>query len=469
MSGSSNEDNLILPINLGSPRPPDENGFLIVVLKSGSLPLGRRDLLRAAKEIGLLELAEALQDFDLTARPLITSVGAEELLQLEQIASERGFAPPHSLSNYWRLQAGSETPSLDEVEDGLRRLPEVELVYREKRGSDPVTSADYSASEHFLDAAHTGIDARWFWTQPNGDGAAMHFIDLEDGWFLAHEDLPAPTLIFNDNRDGIDFYTGDHGAAVLGVVAGVDNAKGIVGIAPNVASVRTVSSFKISQPGLVDVANALMAAAKASPMPHVVLIEVQLGIRSLPVEIESANLSAIRVAVGNGIIVVEAAGNGGNDLDSLIGADSGAILVGAGTAADPHNRSIWPNGDASNYGSRVLCYAWGDSIVSAGYGDLAGTDNQSYTSTFGGTSGASAIIAGAALLLQGMHFATTKTLLSPLQMRTLLSNPMTGTAQGGTVAGNIGVMPNLRAIVENGSSPVATERFNGKLVFERLV
>jgi len=449
-SGSGNKDNLILPINLGSPPPPDENGFLIVVLKAGSLPLGRRDLVRTAKESGLLELAEALQDFDLTARPLITSVGAEELLHLEQVASERGFAPPYSLSNFWRLQAGPETPPLTDVEGGLRRLPEVELIYREKSGSAPVTSADYSAREHFLDAAPTGIDARWFRTQPNGDGSAMHFIDLEDAWFLDHEDLPAPTLIFNDNRDGIDFYTGDHGAAVLGVVAGVDNAKGIVGIAPNVASVRTVSSFKISKPGAVDVANALMAAVTASPRPHVILIEMQLGIRSLPVETDVANFSAISVAVGNGIIVVEAAGNGGNDLDPLIAADSGAILVGAGTAAGPHNRSIWPNGDASNYGSRVVCYAWGDGIVSAGYGDLAGTDNQSYTSTFGGTSGASAIIAGAALLLQGMHFATTQTLLSPLQMRTLLSNSATGTVQGGTVAGNIGVMPNLRAIVENG-------------------
>jgi len=55
-----------------------------------------------------------------------------------------------------------------------------------------------SALEHFLDAApHRAIDARWFWTQPDGDGAGMHFIDLEDGWLLGHEDLPAPKLIFN--------------------------------------------------------------------------------------------------------------------------------------------------------------------------------------------------------------------------------------------------------------------------------
>ncbi len=59
------------------------------------------------------------------------------------------------------------------------------------------------------------------------------------------------------------------------------------------------------------------------------------------------------------------------------------------------------------------------------------------------------MISGSALLLQGMYFATTGTLLSPQQMRVLLSDSATGTAQGGGVAGNIGMMPNLRSIVQS--------------------
>src|SRR5207248_4116678 len=106
--------------------------------------------------------------------------------------------------------------------------------------------------------------------------------------------------------------------------------------------------------------------------------------------------------------------------------DSGAILVGAAQSASPHDRASF-----SNYGSRVDCYGWGDSIVSAGYGDLAGTGNTSYTSVFGGTSGASPIITGSALLVQGLYLTSSGTLLSPQQMRTILSNPTTGTAQGG--------------------------------------
>jgi len=226
------------------------------------------------------------------------------------------------------------------------------------------------------------------------------------------------------------------------------------------------------------VADALIAAISAVPRPHVVLIEVELGVAALPVETDPAVLKAIRLAVGNGVIVVEAGGNGGNDLDSWTDAmgkhrlnrnsadfvDSGAILVGAGTAAYPHERSIWPNGDESNYGSRFDCYAWGDSIVTCGYGNLAGSRNNSYMSRFGGTSGASAIIAGAALLIQGMHLATTQTLLSPLQMRTLLSAPALGTTQGTVVPGHIGVMPNLRAIVEKEMNPRVAKRANDEKI-----
>jgi len=452
------------PINLRGDPPPDDSGFLIVRFKAGTINNQYADLATAAKKAGLLALNHTLDAFKLTAKPLITSIKSEELERFEQAALAADYPPLQSLTAYWRVDVRQAAQQLEEIEAALRRLPEVELVYREKTPSDPVNAADdtYAGSENFLDAGPTGIDARWVWTQPNGDGIGMHFIDLEQGWLLGHEDLPAPTLIFNDNRDGTPGYVGNHGTAVLGEVAGVDNTRGIIGIAPNVASVRAVSHWNAATGGL-HVADALLAAVAASPRPHAVLIEVQIGAALLPVETDPANFDAIRIAVASGIIVVEAGGNGNNDLDAWADAmgrhglnrtsadfrDSGAILVGAGTAASPHNRSIWTGGQASNYGSRVDCYAWGDSIVSAGYADLAGAGNTSYTSTFGGTSGASPIITGSALLLQGLYAASTGTLLSPQQMRVILSNPATGTAQGGGVAGNIGVMPNLRSIVQN--------------------
>ncbi len=382
------------PINLAADVPPGDSGFLIIRLKPGTLVAKRPDLTAVAKEAGLQALVQVLDNFKLTGRPLITSIKPEELARIEQRAMGAELTPLRSLSTYWRLDIRQTVHKLGEIETALRHLTEVELVYQEKTSSDPVNPGDdtYSGSENFLDAAPTGIDARWVWTQSNGDGAAMHFIDLEQGWLLGHEDLPGPTLIFNDNHDGTGGYVGNHGAAVLGEVTGVDNTKGIIGIAPNLASVRTVSWWKASDPGTLHVADALVAAIAAVPRPHVVLIEVQIGASLLPVETDPANFDAIRLAVASGIIVVQAGGNGNKDLDAWVDGigkhlldrasadflDSGAILVGAGQAALPHDRS-----DFSNYGSRLDCYAWGDSIVSAGYGDLAGAGNSSYTSTFG--------------------------------------------------------------------------------------
>src|SRR2546430_14661455 len=105
----------------------------------------------------------------------------------------------------------------------------------------------FNGTQNYLDAAPTGIGARWAWTQPNGVGAGVGLVDLEQGWFPGHEDLTAktPTLIFNDNRDGIGGYKGNHGPAVLGEIVAVDNPLGVVGIAPAGTSVQMVSHYEV--------------------------------------------------------------------------------------------------------------------------------------------------------------------------------------------------------------------------------
>ena len=120
-------------------------------------------------------------------------------------------------------------------------------------------------------------------------------------------------------------------------------------------------------------------------------------------------------------------------------------MVGAAESALPHNRSSF-----SNFGSRVDCYGWGQNVTTCGYGWLdAGTGNDStYTSTFSGTSSATPIVAGAGILVQGFFEGTSGGRLSPVQMRSILSNPDTGTPQGPDTTGDIGVMPDVRAIVE---------------------
>lgn len=82
-----------------------------------------------------------------------------------------------------------------------------------------------------------------------------------------------------------------------------------------------------------------------------------------------------------------------------------------------------------------------------------------HTSAFRGTSAASAMIAGAALVVQGMNRAATKTHLSPMEMRALLVDrtpgrntpilkPATGSNPAMDVYDFIGVLPNLKKIAE---------------------
>ncbi len=446
------------------------SGFIIIRLFGRYAYYAGDKLQDLAKKNQLTRLLSILE----TSKPQnirrnVKSVSVKKLRELEENARRSEFPPLHSLAAYWRLDYRNYDGNLDELVKEFQELDEVDLAYKEMSVSDPVINAGddtFAAQQGYLDAAPDGIDARWAWTQLNGEGAGVGFIDLEQGWIPTHEDLAAaaPTLVFNDNRDGVGTYIGDHGTAVLGEVVGVDNNLGVVGIAPSVSYVRMVSHFEAASGTTGHVADAIVAAITNMSAGDVLLLEIQRAF--LPTETDSADFDAIRLAVGNGIVVVEAAGNGNNNLDvwtlggldildrgSVNFTDSGAIMVGASLSALPHNR--W---GSSNFGSRIDCYGWGENIVTSGYAnrntgslgnDATASRDDDYTSDFGGTSGASPMVVGAALILQGMYKADVASVLSPLQMRSLLSNPATGTAQGGGVAGNIGVMPNLRAIIED--------------------
>jgi len=123
-----------------------------------------------------------------------------------------------------------------------------------------------------------------------------------------------------------------------------------------------------------------------------------------PVELIDDIFETIRLASALGIIVVEAGGNGTQNLDTVTNAaghqvlnpasadfrDSGAIVVGAGSSAAPHTRLGF-----SSFGHRVNCYAWGENVETTD-SDSGGATTL-YQSAFNGTSSASPIITGAAL------------------------------------------------------------------------
>jgi len=175
----------------------------------------------------------------------------------------------------------------------------------------------------------------------------------------------------------------------------------------------------------------------------------------VPVEVEQAVFDAIQYATSQGIIVVEAGANGSVDLDTFQDIngkyilnrsnadfrDSGAIIVGAASSAVPHTRLSF-----SNYGSRIDCYAWGEDIDTTGDG-WTGNATNLYTSSFGGTSGATPIVAGCALIVQSWQVAHGQPRLTPSNMRALLSDSKLNTASANPGTDRIGVMPNLQAII----------------------
>lgn len=440
------------------------SGFIIVRLSEKYAYLPGDDLPEFCRKYKLEGLAELIDEADKPpSRRVIKSLPVEKIQAMEKTARQSEFKPLHSLTTYWRIDFRKRLELVDKFADELNRLKEIDIAAKELEATDPLVNAaddDFAASQDYQDAAPGGIDAVWAWTQLNGEGAGVGVIDLEQGWIPAHEDLAAkaPTLIYGDNMHGVGNYIGDHGTAVLGEIIGVDNDRGVVGIAPGVSYVKMSSHYDNATGTNGHVADAIVAAITNMNAGDVLLLEIQKSF--LPTETDDADLDATRLAVANGIIVVAAAGNGNDDLDAWTDAsgnsrlnrasadfiDSGAIIVGACLSALPHNRK-----SASNYGSRVDCFAWGNNVVTCGYGDLSGaSDTTNYTADFQNTSAASPIITGAALIVQGMYKAENPGfIISPVQMRTILSNPATGTAQGAGVGGNIGIMPNLRAIIED--------------------
>ena len=315
--------------------------------------------------------------------------------------------------------------------------------------SCPITTPSFESYQGYLGPAPHGIDAPAAWRRGQR-GAGIWFADIEGGWNAEHEDLPGDRIKHVGGTKFRDPAWRAHGTAVLGEVVGRDNGKGVVGIAPDVERVFTSSI------GGTTVANAIDVAANNLRAGDVLLIELQGGGprgRFLPVEYWDDVFDAIKAATRRGVVVIEAAGNGGENLDHAAykrkfdrdQRDSGAIMVGAGGPprggfADRERL------DFSNYGGRVDVQGWGRKVATLDYGDLqacSGADRH-YTGEFSGTSSASPIVAGAAVIVQGVARSRGR-LLTPSQVRDLLRS--TGTPQAGDTSQQIGPRPDLERAI----------------------
>jgi serine protease len=439
-----------------------ERPRVVVRFREGVQLSDRLELGDQIEEMGIGPWKKLGNEFPgLKLNPVFTYLNRDDVQKLSQRAVEMDPTyKPANFGAFYYLDAPPETDLVALVKT-LLSWHSIQEAYIDQAGPDPVVNAandPRSVNQGYLDPAPDGIDAEYAWTFVGGDGAGQRFIDLERGWTLNHEDIAAhgATLLHGTLLDG----SRNHGTSVLGEICAVDNTVGCVGIVPNVASVNVVSYNGSTRP------DAIFAAIANLSFGDVLLLEAQVYLNNTlllgPIEANDAEYEAIRLATALGIIVIEAGGNGTDngstpalDMDTyttLSGRailnrdpnnpdfrDSGAIIVTAATATAPHTRLAY-----GPHGKRIDCYAWGeeiDTLASNGSGSTT-----AYTTGFGGTSGASPIITGAALAVQGRAEAQLGYRFSPRQMRVILSNPATGTPPAATETTRISVMPNLRSI-----------------------
>jgi subtilisin family serine protease len=436
-------------------------------------------------------LRNLLQEFEgIKIRPLF---GASE----ERLKAATAVKPVAPISNatipdlsvFYQVEAPEEL--LDELAERFRQMnfveaayvrPPIELPYFPVRGlsvlpaEPPTISPNFTSLQDYLDAAPGGIDAKFAWTISGGRGTNVNIIDIERDWLVSHEDLfqnlgglisGSPSGTVNDRN---------HGTAVLGVIGGDDNGFGITGIAPD-AYVRCISpslgfdaaiklAADILNPGDIILLEAQVYGPRYNFQPS--SPSSQLGM--IPVQYYPATYAAITYAtVIRGVIVVEAAGNGSEDLDDPLYSipqpqigilvspfnrnigDNASIIVGAG--APPIGTNGIDNGPDrsrlafSNFGSCVDVQGWGAEVMTCGYGNKQGGSDERfwYTDKFGGTSAASPMVVGALACIQGILKATGKPLLTPIAARQLLQNngSVQQSAPGRPSSQRIGNRPNL--------------------------
>jgi hypothetical protein len=413
-----------------------------------------------ADEIG--PLLKTLGDLGIALnriRPLLTL--PRQQLDAERIDGQRQSGKQLADLNLYYVVDLPEGANPAAVASKLNELSAVEFAEPRRRPSPAPQEAtpDLTSWQGYKNEAPQGIGAPKEGDVRGSDGAGLHAVDLEYSWRLDHEDLNLPPdrmhlipgCVARDPFNDIN-----HGTAVLGEVVASKNAFGITGVVP-ATQMHVIPVACTGATGGYSLENAIQTAAALLAPGEVIIVEQQTGacggacgrdqVGCGPVEDEQSVFDAIQNATSRGIIVVEAAGNGRADLDGAqcqgkfdrTLRDSGAIVVGAGSASD-HARLGF-----SDYGSRVDVQGWGQQVATTGYGDAfsPGNEQRRYTYRFGGTSSATPIVSSAVLAINGVRKACKAPLASPLEMRAILSS--TGTPQADPAGGHIGPLPNIRA------------------------
>lgn len=426
---------------------PGSQHELYVAFKSNDLPKGYNSL---------------MAEYNITAEAGI-DMTTEKLDALEALALKNtgSAAAINRLRNIYKISISNPTNErLLDLGQKLEKLDEVAYCtlasltpVKPPLDIAPVTPL-YENLQTYIGAAGVKMDYAW---NLGLNGQGINIRDVEYGFNANHEDLNEVSVGFGQgmtvSAQASTDYT-EHGTAVLGVLVGDKGDYGISGMAygANEAVLfpewTTVSYNRY---------RAISQSIAASGPGDVILFELQTGGTEndaeypdnyVAGEYDNVVWDLTRAASDAGIIIIAAAGNGGQNLDApdyaeyMDRGNSGAIIVGAGNNGNARRRLSF-----STYGSRVDVQGWGQGVLTSGYGDyvtISDDFDQQYT-MFSGTSSATPIVASCAVVLQSYYYSLTETYLDASQMRDLLIS--TGQAQGTPSTGHIGPLPDMQAAV----------------------
>jgi hypothetical protein len=424
-----------------------------VRLRDGQLTTGGRSVSDVDRILADHPAGELIRAFSADERILDENRETGQILSGKQLAD---------LNNWYmvRFPEGSEEGVA--LANALLALPDIETAYLQAKGEPPAVCSDASPTtplwedeQVYRDAAPDGIDADFAWAYHaggDGYGSSSWIMDLEWDWCTAHEDFDMDDADVVNGRTSNSTATMNHGTAVVGVYGACDNGYGVTGLTPDVKLKAADFDSESSWAANIGTADSYLLSGE------IMLLEIHIPgppsgetcpcncsqFEYVPVEWDQASYDAIETATGNGIIVVEAGGNGAMDLDASRYnnvfqrwfRDSGAIIVGATDLN--HNPMCF-----TDHGTRIDVHAFGTAVVTTGYGTRWGQTgcNQDYASSFGGTSSASPIIVGACSSLQGISRLKYGVTLTPAQMRDLIQ--VGGTPQASNFGDEVSVMPDL--------------------------
>lgn len=364
------------------------------------------------------------------------------------LPDEKGFNILE-FSGLFEVESYAETnEELLDIAAELEQQPEVE--YASVDAAEPAPPpVDYPPSSWNLASRQSyfgpnpGIDVNYARTL-GLRGRGLTVADMEHSWGRlnhvgqdVHEDLHQQNISYGLPWRTNDFQ--DHGVAVMGILLAGDNGYGITGSIPEARGL--VYSVIHGDTRI------LAAAIQDLGVGDIILMEMQRGDGGPP-DIPKANWDLVKRGVDAGIVVVQTAGNGNQNMDAPRYAeyrargDNGAIRVGAGTANRNHDKLGF-----SSYGRAIHIQGWGQQVLTLGYGNFreyGGDLNQRYTNTFNGTSSAGPIATSAVALVQSYARRRLGRSMTSRELRQLLID--TGIPQGR--GGHIGPLPNIRAAIQ---------------------